>query len=177
MTREEKGKIIDELAEKFEKTSFFYVTDATGFTVAEANEFRKLCYERGVEYKVVKNSLIKKALERQNGDYTPFFNSDVLKGFSGIIFSSESNNLPAKVIMDFRKRGNEKLKLKGASIDGDLFIGEENLETLTKLKSKNELIGEIIGLLQSPAANVLNALLSGKNILAGVVKTLSDKKE
>lgn len=176
MTKEEKGKIIDELADKFEKTSFFYVTDATGFTVAEANDFRKLCYEKGVEYKVVKNSLIKKALERQNGDYTPF-NSGVLKGFSGIIFSPESNNLPAKVIKDFRKKGNDKLKLKGASIDGELFIGEETLDMLTSLKSKNELIGEIIGLLQSPAANVLNALLSGKNILAGVVKTLSDKNE
>lgn len=176
MTREEKGKIIDELAEKFQNTSFFYVTDATGFTVAEANEFRKLCFERGVEYKVVKNSLIKKALERQNGDFTPF-HAGVLKGFSGIIFSPESNNLPAKVIKDFRKKGSDKLKLKGASIDGELFIGENTLDMLTNLKSKNELIGEIIGLLQSPAANVLNALLSGKHTLAGIVKTLSDKNE
>jgi large subunit ribosomal protein L10 len=177
MTREEKAKIIDELTEKFSQTSFFYITDASGFSVENVNSFRKACYEKGVEYKVAKNSLIKKALERLDTDYSPFYKS-TLKGFSGIIFSTESNNLPAKLIKEFRKKGGfTKPLLKGASIDTALFIGEENLETLITLKSKNELIGEVIGLLQSPVNNVIGALLSGKNILAGIVKTLSDKEE
>lgn len=176
MNREDKGKIIDELAEKLSKTSFFYITDASGFTVENINAFRKACFDKGVEYKVVKNSLIKKALERLDADYTPFY-KNVLKGFSGIIFSPESNNLPAKLLKDFRKKGYDKPLLKGASIDTALFIGEENLDVLSTLKSKNELIGEIIGLLQSPVNNVVGALLSGKHKLAGLVKTLSDKKE
>ena len=177
MNREDKAKIIDELTEKLNQTSFFYITDASGFSVENVNAFRKACYEKGVEYKVIKNSLIKKALERMDADYTPFYEG-VLKGFSGIIFSPESNNLPAKLLKEFRKKGGyDRPLLKGASIDSSLFIGEENLETLITLKSKNELIGEVIGLLQSPVNNVVGALLSGKHTIAGLVKTLSDKKE
>jgi large subunit ribosomal protein L10 len=177
MTREEKAKIIDALTEKLSKTSFFYITDASGFSVENVNAFRKACYEKGVEYKVAKNTLIKKALDRLDADYSPLYDS-ALKGFSGIIFSQESNNLPAKIIKEFRKKGGSgKPLLKGASIDTALFIGEENLDLLTTLKSKNELIGEVIGLLLSPVNNVVGALLSGKHKLAGIVKTLSDKNE
>ena len=176
MTKEEKGLIIDELSTKFEENSNFYVTDASGLSVAEINAFRKLCFDAGVEYGVYKNTLIQKALEKLDADYTEFYDT-VLKGFSGIIFSKEAANTPAKVIRDFRKTGSEKPMLKGASIDHDLFIGEEHLKMLVDLKSKNELIGEIITLLQSPAKNVVSALQSSGSKLSGILKTLSEKEQ
>jgi large subunit ribosomal protein L10 len=133
-----------------------------------------MCFKSGVEYRVYKNTLIQKALERQKGvDYSPLFAT--LKGFSGVIFSKEVGNTPAKVITDFRKKVEGKPVLKGASIESALFIGDENLKTLTELKSKNELIGEVISLLQSPAKNVVSALLSGKNTVAGLVKALEER--
>ncbi|MTI32999.1 50S ribosomal protein L10 [Xanthovirga aplysinae] len=174
MTREEKAQIIENLTEKFSNTNFFYIADASGLTVAQVNEFRGLCFEKGIEYLVVKNSLIKKALEKLDTDYAPF-NDSVLKGFSGVLFSPESGSEPARIIKDFRKSVEGKPVLKGASIDSDLFIGEENLETLSKLKSKTELIGEVISILQSPAKNVISALQSGEHTLAGLVKTLSER--
>jgi len=175
MTREEKGKMIDELAEKFANTGYFYLTDASGLTVAQINDFRRLCFGKGVEYRVVKNTIIKKALDKQEADFTEL--DSVLKGFSGVMFSPESGKLPANVIKQFHKTDKEgRPKLKAASINSDLFIGEEHLNALNELKSKDELIGEIIGLLQSPATNVLSALLSGKNKLSGIVKTLSERE-
>ena len=178
MTREEKQLIIESLTEKFKENPHFYITDASGFSVAQVNAFRRTCFEKGVEYKVYKNTLIKKALENLDVDYSSF-SEQALKGFSGIMFSKETSNLPAKVLLDFRKKiGKKETKpvFKGASIAGDQFIGEQNLEMLSKLKSKEELIGEIIGLLQSPAKNVISALQSGQNTLAGLVKTLSDRE-
>jgi large subunit ribosomal protein L10 len=176
MTKEEKGHIIEELTQKFAENSFFYITDASGLTVENVNKFRKLCYAKGIEYKVVKNSLIKKALQASNTDYSPF-DAKVLKGFSGVLFCNDVANAPGKLLKEFRKGGIEKPLLKGASIDSALFIGEENLDVLAGLKSKNELIGEIIGLLQSPAKNVIGALQSGGNKLSGIVKTLSERPE
>src|SRR6188508_3847736 len=174
MTREEKSQIIEELSGKFANHAHFYITDATGFTVAQVNNFRRLCFKSGVEYKVFKNTLIQKALEKNTEvDYAPLFKS--LHGFSGVIFSKEAGNAPAKVIREFRKKLEGKPKLKGASISSDLFIGDENLKMLAELKSKNELIGEVISLLQSPAKNVLSALLSGKNTVAGLVKALETR--
>lgn len=175
MTREEKNNIIEELAEKLANTNFFYLTDASGLTVAQVNAFRGLCFEEGIEYRVAKNTLIKKALEKQEADFTEM--DSALKGFSGILFSPESGNLPAKVIRKFHKTDKaQRPKLKAASIDSELFIGEEHLNALSELKSKNELIGEIIGLLQSPTTNVMSALLSGQNKLSGIVKTLSERE-
>ena len=177
MTREEKGQIIEELSTRFEENSNFYITDASGLTVEQINAFRQLCFNAGVEQGVFVNTLIQKALEKLDADYAEFTES-VLKGFSGIIFSKEAANAPAKVIKDFRKSdGGEKPMLKGASIDHDLFIGEEHLKMLADLKSKNELIGEIITLLQSPAKNVISALQSGGGTLAGLVKTLSEREQ
>jgi large subunit ribosomal protein L10 len=179
MNKQEKGQIIDELSQKFSNNSFFYITDASGMTVAQVNAFRRACFENGVEYLVVKNTLIQKALETLDTktDFSEF-NTKVLKGFSGIIFSPESGKVPAKVLKDFRKKINsQKPVLKGASIDYDLFIGDESLDTLLTLKSKQELIGEIIGLLQSPAKNVISALQSGGNKLGGILKTLSEREE
>jgi large subunit ribosomal protein L10 len=174
MTREEKAQIIEELAEKFANNTHFYITDATGFTVAQVNNFRRLCYKSGIEYKVYKNTLIRKALEKQEGsDFSPLFKT--LHGFSGVMFSNESGSLPARVIKEFRTKLEGKPVLKAASIDSDLFIGDENLSMLSELKSKNELIGDVIGLLQSPAKNVISALLSGKNTVAGLVKALEER--
>lgn len=174
MTREEKAQIIEELSGKFANHPHFYITDATGFTVAQVNNFRRLCFKSGIEYKVYKNTLIQKALEKQEGtDFSPLFKA--LHGFSGVMFSKESGNLPAKVIKEFRAKLEGKPVLKAASINSDLFIGDENLTMLSELKSKNELIGDVIALLQSPAKNVLSALLSGKSTVAGLVKALEER--
>jgi large subunit ribosomal protein L10 len=174
MTREEKAKIIDELSDKFANNSHFYITDASGFTVAQVNNFRRLCFKSGVEYRVYKNTLIQKALERQeNADFSPLFGT--LKGFSGVIFSKESGNTPAKVIKEFRTKLEGKPVLKAASINSDLFIGDENLKMLTELKSKNELIGDVLAALQAPAKNVISALVSSKNTVAGLVKALEER--
>jgi large subunit ribosomal protein L10 len=174
MTREEKAQIIEELAEKFANNSHFYITDASGFTVAQVNSFRRACFKSGVEYGVYKNTLIRKALEKQEGsDFSPLFK--VLHGFSGVIFSKEVGNTPAKVIREFRVKLKGKPVLKGASINSDLYVGDENLDALADLKSKNELIGDVIALLQSPAKNVISALQSGKSKLAGLVKALEER--
>ena len=175
MTREEKAQIIEELSEKFANNAHFYITDATGFTVAQVNNFRRLCFKSGIEYKVYKNTLIQKALEKQEGtDYSPLFTA--LHGFSGVMFSKEIGNLPAKVIKEFRVKLEGKPKLKAASINSDLFIGDENLTLLSELKSKNELIGDVIALLQSPAKNLISALTSSSNNkVAGLVKALEER--
>lgn len=173
MTREEKGQIIDELAEKFSQHNHFYITDASGFTVGQINAFRRICFHQGVEYRVYKNTLIQKALEKQPGNFEPMFK--VLHGFSGVIFSKESGNAPAKAIKEYRKKNEGKPAFKAASIQSDLYFGEENLTVLSDLKSKNELIGEVIAILQSPAKNVLSALLSSKQTVAGLVKTLETR--
>lgn len=174
MTRDEKVQIIDELTAKFADNTHFYVTDASGFTVDQVNTFRRMCYKSGIEYRVYKNTLIRKALEKNKDvDYAPLF--ETLKGFSGVIFSKETGNTPARVIQEFRKKLDGKPVLKAASIDSSLFIGDENLNMLSELKSKNELIGDVISLLQSPAKNVISALLSGKNTIAGLVKTLEER--
>jgi large subunit ribosomal protein L10 len=174
MTREEKAQIIEELSEKFANHAHFYITDAGGFTVAQINNFRRLCFKSGIEYRVYKNTLIRKALERQEGtDYSPLFTT--LHGFSGVLFSKESGNLPARVIKEFRLKLEGKPVLKAASINSDLFIGDENLNMLSELKSKNELIGDVIAMLQSPAKNVISALQSGKNTVAGLVKALEER--
>lgn len=176
MTREEKAKVIEELSEKFKATSTFYFTDAAGLSVAEVNNLRKMCFDSGVEYRVIKNTLIKKALETVDADFSSL-NDEVLKGFSGVMFAKEdATSAPAKVIKKFKKEDKQdRPKLKGASIEYDLFIGEQHLNTLSELKSKDELIGEIIGLLQSPAKNVVSALQSGGQTLSGVLQTLSER--
>jgi large subunit ribosomal protein L10 len=176
MTKEDKLSIINGLTEKLKETTHFYVTDTSGLTVSEINVFRGKCFEKGIEYRVVKNTLIKKALDNLEADFTPFYDQGVLKGFSGIMFSDANANTPAKILKEYKKKDKDRNpSLKAASIDYDLFIGAEQLETLSSLKSKQELIGEIIGLLQSPVSNVMGSLMSGQNTLAGIVKTLQDR--
>lgn len=175
MTREEKAQLISDLTAKFKETDHFYITDTSGLTVAEVNKFREMCFKNGVEYKLVKNTLIKKALDNMEGDYSPLH--EVLKGTSGIMFVNETANAPAKIIKDYKKNDpQERPRFKAASIDSDLFIGEDQLGALASLKSKQELIGEVVTLLQSPAKNVLSLLQSGEQKLAGIVKTLSEKE-
>ena len=176
MKREEKTQLVSDLTEKFEGTEHFYITDTSGLTVAEVNKFREMCFKKGVEYKMVKNTFIKKALENIKVDSSPLY--EVLKGTSGIMFVNENASVPAKIIKNFKKEDpKERPTLKAASIGSDLFIGEEQLGVLANLKSKQELIGEVITLLQSPAKNVLSLLQSGERTLAGIVKTLSKKEE
>ena len=180
MTREEKHAIVQELSEKFAENNFFYITDAGGMTVASINRFRRLCFDKGMDFKVYKNTLIRKALDTLGADTSEM--DKALKGQSGILFSTESGSAPARLLQDFYKKegygkkDTPKPAFKGAYIDSDLFVGSEYLETLSKIKSKQELIGEIIGLLQSPAKNVISALQSGGNKLAGILKTLSEKE-
>jgi large subunit ribosomal protein L10 len=174
MTKSEKKAVIEEIAEKLQGTQYFYVTDASGLSVEQVNTVRRRCFESGVEYKVYKNTLIQKAIESVETVDNSIGN--VLKGFSGIIFSPESSNAPARVIKGLRKEGFEKPVLKAASIDGDLYIGDNSVEELSNLKSKTELIGDVIGLLQAPATNVISALQSGGNNLSGLLKALAEKE-
>lgn len=169
MTREEKEKIIEGLSQKFSENAHFYVTDASGFTVEQINNFRRACFKSGIEYKVYKNTMIQKALERQEGvDYSPIFK--VLNGFSGVMFSKEAGNAPAKVLREYRKKMEGRPVLKAASIKSELYIGDENLNTLADMKSKNELIGEIISMLQAPARNIISALQNRKDAPAAAAE-------
>jgi large subunit ribosomal protein L10 len=143
-------------------------------TVASINQFRRMAFDRGLEYKVYKNTLIKKALDTLEADTTAL--EGVLKGSSGILFSPETVNAPAKLIKDFRKKGHTLPLLKGAFIDSGIYVGENQLDTLATIKSKFELIGDVIALLQSPAKNVISGLQGGGNKLAGILKTLSEKE-
>ena len=171
MNKEEKYDLVLALTEQMKEYGNFYITDTSDLTVAKVNNIRRQCFENDITMLVAKNSLIEKAMEAAEGDYSPIY--EVLKGSSTILFS-KSATAPAKLIKKLRKAGDKPL-LKAAYIDSAIFIGDNQLDTLTKLKSKEQLIGEIVGLLQSPAKNVISALQSGGNILAGVVKTLQER--
>ncbi|TZF81057.1 50S ribosomal protein L10 [Pedobacter sp. BS3] len=171
MRKEEKFEIVQELTERIKEYGNFYITDTADLTVAQVNTIRRKFFENGIAIQVAKNTLIRKALEAAGVD-SPELNG-VLKGSSTILFSSVAN-APAKLIKELRKTG-DKPVLKGAYIDSALFIGDKQLDALATLKSKEELIGEIIGLLQSPAKNVVSALKSGGSTIAGLVKTLQER--
>ena len=171
MNKEEKYDLVLALTEQMKEFGNFYITDTSNLTVAKINHIRRQCFESDITMQVAKNSLIKKAMDNIEGDFAPLY--DVLKGSSSILFS-KSATAPAKLIKQLRKKG-EKPILKAAYIDASIFIGDNQLDTLINLKSKEQLVGEIIGLLQSPAKNVISALQSGGNILAGVVKTLQER--
>lgn len=173
MKREEKHEVVSALTEKMKEYGNFYITDTSSLSVAKINNIRRKCFENEIGMQVVKNTLIKKALEQLDGDVTPLF--EVLKGSSSILFSTNAN-APAKLIKELRKGKNEKPVLKAAYVDSAIFIGDNQLDALVNLKSREQLIGEIIGLLQSPAKNVISALQSGGNKLAGIVKTLQERE-
>jgi large subunit ribosomal protein L10 len=174
MTKEEKSQYIEDLATKLSETGVFYLTDTAGLNVESVNSLREKCFKSNIELRVVKNTLLKKALESiEEKNYEDLYG--VLAGPTAIMFS-EVGNAPAKLIKDFRKKHDKPL-LKGAFIEEAIYTGEENLEFLTSIKSKEELIGDIIALLQSPAKNVVSGLKSGGSTIAGIIKTLSERSE
>jgi len=158
MTKEQKNEVIEVLKEKFSQYNNFYVTDTESLTVAQIGKLRRACFDKQVEMKVAKNTLIKKALESLDGEkYSGMYES--LHNVTALLFS-ENPKEPAVIISSFRKSSNgEKPVLKAAFINGDIYSGDGQLKALTQIKTKNELIGEVIGLLQSPAKRVLAALL------------------
>lgn len=180
MTKQEKNEVIEVLKEKFSQYNNFYVTNTESLSVAQVVNLRRTCFNKKVELKVAKNTLIRKALEALDEKrYAGMF--DALNGVTALMFSENAKE-PALIISDFRAANTKgkvvatKPELKAAFIDGDVFMGDNQLQTLATLKSKNDLIGEIIGLLQSPAKNVISGLNAG-NKLAGLIKALEDRAQ
>lgn len=173
MTREEKNQFIEDLTGRLNNANIFYLADIAGLDAEGSSKLRRTCFKGDIKLEVVKNTLLKKALEKAEGNYEELY--DTLVGNTSIMFA-ETGNGPAKVIKDFRKKSDKPL-LKGAFIEEAIYIGDENLEFLVSIKSKEELIGELIALLQSPAKNVVSALQSSGGKLAGIVKTLSERPE
>jgi large subunit ribosomal protein L10 len=173
MTREEKTVAIAELKEELLNVPFFYLADSSVLPVSKINELRRMCFQQGITMKVAKNTLIQKALEDQpdSKGYKALF--PVLSGPTTVLISSNPK-APAQLIKDFRKKGDRPI-LKAAYIDSSVFIGDNQLDALTKLKSKEEMIGEIIGLLQSPMKRVIGQVTSAGVKIAGIVKTLEER--
>ncbi|MFA5618852.1 MAG: 50S ribosomal protein L10 [Weeksellaceae bacterium] len=173
MTREEKGKMIDDLTAVLEASNIIYITDIAGLNSTNTSNLRRQCFRNEISLQVVKNTLLKKAMERVEAkEFDGLYDS--LKGNTAIMIA-EKSNAPAKMIQEFRKKS-EKPILKAAWIDQAVFVGDEQLNALANLKSKEELVGEIIGLLQSPLKTVVSQLQSGGQKIAGIVKTLSEKE-
>ena len=173
MTREEKNDAIEVLTGKVNDANVFYLADIAGLDAETSSNLRRNCFKSNVQLEVVKNTLLQKALEKADGEYDELYST--LKGNTSIMFSTVGN-MPAKIIKDFRKKS-EKPLLKGAFIEEAIFVGDEHLDALVAIKSKEELLGDIISLLQSPAKNVVSALKSSGGTIAGIVKTLSEKPE
>ncbi len=174
MTKSEKTQEIQNLKERFSTAQYFYLTDSSSLNVETINRFRRLCFNKGVEYRVAKNTLVRKALEQLEGNYEEVY--PLLHGATGIMFSTEGAT-PAKLLKEFREK-TDKPVLKGAYIDSAVFVGDNQLAALAALKSKNELIGDIIGLLQSPAKNLISALQgSSGHTIAGLVKALEERAQ
>lgn len=171
MRKEEKHEVVLALTETIAEYGNFYIADIANLSVAKVNIIRRKCFENGIKMQVAKNKLIRKAMEASEGDFSEMF--EVLKGSSSILFS-KSANAPAKLIKQLRRTG-DKPVLKAAYIDSSIFIGDNQLDALVNLKSKEELVADIIALLQSPAKNVISGLKSGGNKLAGIVKTLQER--
>ncbi|NQY08304.1 MAG: 50S ribosomal protein L10 [Flavobacteriales bacterium] len=173
MTRAEKDQVVSRLTTELENNSNFYLADVSGMNMVKTSKLRKSCYDKSVTLTVTKNTLLKRAMENCEKDYSELY--EVLVGNTAIMFC-ESASEPAKVITKFRKK-DDKPQVKAAFLEESVYIGDENLKMLSSIKSKDELIGEVIGLLQSPAKNVISALQSGGQILSGIVKTLGERQE
>ncbi|GIV31864.1 MAG: 50S ribosomal protein L10 [Saprospiraceae bacterium] len=175
MTRQEKAAVIEELKQKFESTAFFYVTDSSAMTVEQVNKLRRLFFEKGIEMRVVKNTLARKAMEQVSAERNFMALFETLKGPTAILFT-DTANLPAKIIKEFRKESDRPI-IKAAYIDSDVFVGDENLDMLANLKSKEDLLGELLTLLNAPMSNLLGALGSGGQNVMGLLKALEEKGE
>jgi len=171
MTREEKTKAISELTEKLGASTHLYLTDISGLDAQATSNLRRACYKANISLSMTKNTFLDKAMQASEKDFGDL--STILKGNTSIMFS-EVGNAPAKVIKAFRKKS-DKPVLKGAYIEQNVYIGDDQLEALVNIKSREELIGDIISLLQSPAKNVISALQSGGGKLSGILQTLSNK--
>ena len=172
MTREEKSLVIEELTAQLAENTNIYLTDISGLDAATTSNLRRACFKSNVKLAVVKNTLLEKAMEASDKDFGDL--PTTLKGNTSVMYA-EAGNAPAKVIKQFRKKS-EKPLLKGAFIEEAIYIGDDLLDTLVEIKSREELLGEIITLLQSPAKNVISALKSGGGTIAGIVKTLSERE-
>lgn len=173
MKKSEKNQFIDDLAEQLKEAGSFYLTDTSALNAETTSRLRRTCFKRNVQLKVVKNSLLKKAFEKSGKSFDEFY--PILKGATSIMFAEIAND-PAKLIKEFR-RTSPKPILKGAFVEESIYLGDDQLDALVNVKSRFELIGDLIGLLQSPAKNVISALQSGGRNLSGIVKTLSEKSE
>lgn len=172
MNKDQKSQYIDDLAQDLSQANVFYLADTSGLSVETINQLRRRCFQQGIELRVVKNTLLAKAMERVEGrNYGDL--PSVLGGPTSILFA-EVGNVPAKLIKEFRKK-NDKPLLKGAYIEEAIFVGDNQLDALEAIKSREELIGDIIGLLQSPAKNVISGLTSGGSKIAGILKTLEER--
>lgn len=175
MTKAEKTQFIETLSAKLKDAEYFYVTDSSALTVEQVNNLRRQLFEKGIEMKVVKNTLMRKALDTLPEEKNVAGLYETLTGPTSILFT-EVANAPAKILKEFRKT-HDKPVLKAAYIDTDVFLGDDQIGPLSELKSKEDLLGEVIGLLQSPAKNVLSALQSGSQTIAGLIKALEERGE
>jgi large subunit ribosomal protein L10 len=172
MNKDQKAQYIDDLAQDLSQANIVYLADTANLSVETINQLRRRCFQAGISLRVVKNTLLAKAMERVEGrDYGQL--PEVLAGPTSVMFA-EVGNAPAKLIQEFRKK-NDRPLLKGAYIEEAIFIGDNQLEALVAIKSREELIGDIIGLLQSPAKNVISGLKGGGNKIAGLLKTLEER--
>ena len=171
MTREEKSQVIKTLTTKLTEGTIIYLTDISGLNALDTSNLRRACFKANIKLAVVKNTLLEKAMEKSDKDFGEL--PTALKGNTSLMFS-EIGNAPAKIIKEFRKKSDKPL-LKGAYVEESIYIGDDQLDTLVNIKSKEELIGDIISLLQSPAKNVISALQSGGNKISGILTTLSEK--
>ena len=171
MTREEKSQVIEALTTKLTEGNIIYLADISGLNALDTSNLRRACFKANVKLAVVKNTLLEKAMEKSDKDFGEL--PSILKGNTSLLFS-DTGNAPAKLIKEFRKKSKMPL-LKGAYVEESIYIGDDQLDNLVNIKSKEELIGDVITLLQSPAKNVISALQSGGNKLSGIIKTLSDK--
>ncbi|MBT8236628.1 MAG: 50S ribosomal protein L10 [Bacteroidia bacterium] len=172
MTREEKATVIEDLKAQLGDNDTIYLADISGLDAGTTSDLRRACFKAKIELSVVKNTLLAKAMEASEKEFGEL--QDVLKGNTSLMFA-EAGNAPAKLIKTFRKKA-EKPLLKGAFIEEAVFVGDDKLDILVSIKSKEEVIGEIIGLLQSPVKNVISGLKSGGSTLSGILKTLSEKE-
>ena len=173
MTRVEKSKVIKNLTTELGNNTNIYMTDVSGLNAVETSKLRRACFKANVKLSVVKNTLLAKAMEASEKDFGDL--NQVLVGNTALMFS-EVGNSPAKLIKEFRKKS-EKPILKGAFVEESIYLGDDLLETLVNIKSKEELLGEIIGLLQAPTKNLISALKSSGSKISSVLKTLSEKDE
>lgn len=172
MTRQEKKEAIENLKAALSEAKNLYLADIAGLDATQTSDLRRACFKENIQLQVVKNTLLAKAMEASDHDFGEL--TEILKGNTSLMFS-ETGNAPAKVIKNFRKKS-EKPILKGAFIEQAIYIGDDQIDALTAIKSKEELVGEIITLLQSPTKNVISALQSGGGKLSGILKTLSERE-